>query len=498
MSLKRRIEDGLAGKYKGLANGFNRLNDYIFGVQRAVYTLLGGQSGTFKTTLADFIVLNSILDAEAKSIEYDVFYYSYEIDELSKQCNWLSVIIFNKYGVVIPPEVIKGYGENRLTADQKQLVDSEIPYMEELFKKIHFRFKATNPTGIYNELWNHFANKGKFEYEPYIDKEGKEKQKIKKYIPNNPDSVTLVVLDHLLLLLKERGFSDKEVIDKMSEYAVELRNMFGCSFLFISQFNDGLKKINLYLFVILNNYLYLCYMIGIYKITNLVNNKVYIGSSKDINSRAKKHFNNLKYGIHINKHLQNAYYKYGKDNFKFEIVKEVNVKILRRAEQFYINKHQSLNSKYGYNKTIVESNKWDDFEKIELIKNKIYFGCYNKLGKIVKVFRNIQEVYKFIGKNKSTRIYVACDSNFSKTSNGYYWMRLNPDNHRFPKKIITKERKGRHKEVYQYDLENNFISKYNSAVEAAKKLNLISESITKSLRNNKQYKGYRWYYSPLM
>lgn len=244
MSLKRRIQDGLAGKYKGLANGFNRLNDYIFGVQRAVYTLLGGQSGTFKTTLADFIVLNSILDAEAKSIEYDVFYYSYEIDELSKQCNWLSVIIFNKYGVVIPPEVIKGYGENRLTTDQEKLVNSEIPYMEELFKKIHFRFKATNPTGIYNELWNHFASKGNFEYEPYIDKEGKEKQKIKKYIPNNPDSVTLVVLDHLLLLLKERGFSDKEVIDKMSEYAVELRNMFGCSFLFISQFNDGLSTVD--------------------------------------------------------------------------------------------------------------------------------------------------------------------------------------------------------------------------------------------------------------
>lgn len=244
MELKKRILEGISGKYKGLANGFNRLNDYIFGVQRAVYMLLGGQSGTFKTTLADFIVLNSILDAEAKSIEYNIFYYSYEIDELSKQCNWLSVIIFNKYGIVIPPEVIKGYGDNRLTPDQEKLVNSEIPYMEELFKKIHFRFKATNPTGIYNELWNHFASKGNFEYEPYIDKEGKEKQRIKKYIPNNPDSVTLVVLDHLLLLLKERGFSDKEVIDKMSEYAVDLRNMFGCSFLFISQFNDGLSTVD--------------------------------------------------------------------------------------------------------------------------------------------------------------------------------------------------------------------------------------------------------------
>lgn len=244
MSLKRRIQEGIEGKFKGLANGFNRLNDYIFGVQRAVYTLLGGMSGTFKTTLADFIVLNSIIDAEKLGVEYNIFYYSYEIDELSKQCNWLSVIIYNKYGITIPPERIKGFGENRLNDDEQRLVDSEIPYVEELFKKINFRFKATNPTGIYNELWQFFASKGKFEYEPYIDKEGKTKQKIKKYIPNNPDSYTLVVLDHLLLLLKERGFSDKEIIDKMSEYMVELRNMFGCSCIFISQFNDGLSTVD--------------------------------------------------------------------------------------------------------------------------------------------------------------------------------------------------------------------------------------------------------------
>jgi hypothetical protein len=242
--LRDRIKEGLAGKFQGLANGFKRLNTYIFGIQRGVYILLGGQSGTFKTTLVDFMALNAMEDAEAKKIKLHLFYYSYEIEEYSKKMNWLSVLIYKKYGIIIPPEKIKGLGDNRLNIKEQELVDSEIDYIDNLFTKINFRFKPTNPTGIYNELWKHFESIGKFEYEPYIDKNGNKKQKIVRYIHNDPNSYTLVILDHLLLLLKERGFSDKEVIDKMSEYMVELRNLFGCSAIFISQFNDGLSTVD--------------------------------------------------------------------------------------------------------------------------------------------------------------------------------------------------------------------------------------------------------------
>lgn len=43
--LKQRIEEGVEGKYEGLSNGFDRLNNYIFGVQRKCKTLIGGNSG---------------------------------------------------------------------------------------------------------------------------------------------------------------------------------------------------------------------------------------------------------------------------------------------------------------------------------------------------------------------------------------------------------------------------------------------------------------------
>ena len=244
MNLEERIQAGLDGKFQGLANGFKRINSEIHGIQRGVYTLLGGLSGTYKTTLADYMLLNALSDAESQGLEINVFYYSYEIDELSKKCNWLSVIIKNKHGITIPPEVIKGFGDNRLTPKELEYVKMEIPTVEALFSKINFRFKSTNPTGIYNEMWQYMSAKGSFTYIDYIDKEGNPKKKIDKFIPNNPEAYNIIILDHLLLLQKERGFSDKEIIDKMSEYMVELRNMFNVSSIFISQFNDGLSSID--------------------------------------------------------------------------------------------------------------------------------------------------------------------------------------------------------------------------------------------------------------
>jgi group I intron endonuclease len=57
-------------------------------------------------------------------------------------------------------------------------------------------------------------------------------------------------------------------------------------------------------------------LIGIYVIENIANRKVYIGRSKDIGSRISSHKHNLRNNIHINKYLQNAWNKYGENNFK--------------------------------------------------------------------------------------------------------------------------------------------------------------------------------------
>ena len=76
---------------------------------------------------------------------------------------------------------------------------------------------------------------------------------------------------------------------------------------------------------------------GVYKITNTVNNKFYVGSSKDIYNRWYQHRKLLDNGMHGNIHLQNAWDKYGGENFKFEIIEECVPAIQFEREQFYLN-----------------------------------------------------------------------------------------------------------------------------------------------------------------
>ena len=88
---------------------------------------------------------------------------------------------------------------------------------------------------------------------------------------------------------------------------------------------------------------------GIYEIKNLVNGKRYIGQSHDIVYRLKKHFSNLKYGRHHNKHLMDAWNKYGVDNFESNILEECPAGLLDIREQLWISYYKSNNRDFGYN-----------------------------------------------------------------------------------------------------------------------------------------------------
>lgn len=241
--LKNRIQEGLDGKFEGLENGFKDLNDVLFGVQKKCYTLIGGLSGTYKTTLLDYIFLNALKDAEKKNIKIDVFYYSFEIDKLTKQCNWLSQLAYKKYKLVIPPEKIKGLGNNRLNSKEQSIVEGLIPEVEEMFNKINFIFDSVNPYGIYKEIFDYCISKGTAKYENYIDENGKTKQRITSF-KWNEDRYLLIGIDHLYLAKKEKGNNTKENMDKLSTNLVSLRNLFGVSPFVVQQFNQGLNAVD--------------------------------------------------------------------------------------------------------------------------------------------------------------------------------------------------------------------------------------------------------------
>lgn len=94
-------------------------------------------------------------------------------------------------------------------------------------------------------------------------------------------------------------------------------------------------------------------MIGIYKIENLLNHKVYIGQSVDIcrrwrdHRKAYKDENNDKVK---NSHLYRSIQKYGIENFEFSVIEECSVAELNERERYWISYYDSFFN--GYNLTL--------------------------------------------------------------------------------------------------------------------------------------------------
>ena len=140
---------------------------------------------------------------------------------------------------------------------------------------------------------------------------------------------------------------------------------------------------------------------GVYLIRNIKNGKVYIGQTNNLKIRKQSHFSDLKANIHHNKHLQNAWNKYGAENFEFEVLEECSLEKLDEVEIYWIKYYESYNRKFGYNFELGGNNSPQTQEirdkidsTIELRKQKIFedrFGIIEEMGGMTFIVKCIKE-----------------------------------------------------------------------------------------------------------
>lgn len=253
------VEEGIKGKNTGLKSGLPGFDNFTDNIQEECYISVGAQKKTGKTAFVDYrYVLMPYLLNPDKNIHW--IYFSYEISRIKKVAKYIAFFMFYKHKKLITPNIILGKGDRKLTSEEKTLVE-EIYYneIEDLFGKyssngtllkpgkIEFLEKKTNPTGIKRYLENYFEKTGRFE-EEVVQREisGELVTKVEKsaYIKNDPKLHTIIILDHAGLMAKERGYNKKDNMDKVSEYFVEIRNIFKPTIIIVNQFNRDLGKID--------------------------------------------------------------------------------------------------------------------------------------------------------------------------------------------------------------------------------------------------------------
>jgi group I intron endonuclease len=167
---------------------------------------------------------------------------------------------------------------------------------------------------------------------------------------------------------------------------------------------------------------------GIYKITNIINNKIYIGSAVNFIKRKQYHIRMIKNKKHCNKHLEKSFLKYGLENFKFEIIEIVeNKNLLLEREQFYLdllkpqyNICKVAGSKAGFKVTDITKNKMSNIIKNNYRKTNGRIFQYSKNMELIKIW---DCTLKEIANNLNCCNTTICMGlkNKNKTSRGYIW-----------------------------------------------------------------------------
>lgn len=88
----------------------------------------------------------------------------------------------------------------------------------------------------------------------------------------------------------------------------------------------------------------------VYAIRNILDGKMYVGSTRSRKGRWNNHRYFLRLGKHQNRHLQDAYKKHGPSAFVFEVLEKVEEGTnLREAEKRWFEQTQCCNPEFGYN-----------------------------------------------------------------------------------------------------------------------------------------------------
>lgn len=275
----------------------------------------------------------------------------------------------------------------------------------------------------------------------------------------------------------------------------------------------------------------------IYKITNKINGKIYIGKTTyTVSHRWNQHVSAAFSDNEKNEYnflLHKAIRKYGKDNFLIETLEEIKDESeLSSLEMYWINYFNSCileENSNGYNMTYggegsskINKQKifqlWDD-GKGSLEISKQVGHSLSSIKKILETFKNYSKdvdfarnngvtVYQYDENGKLINSYPSisyaarqvnvdpsmiskCCYGHKQSTAGSFWS-LKPDEKFEPKKLKTQ----RAYRIGQYTLQNDFIKEYKSLSEATRAMNKKQSRYIKECCDGKRENmyGFVWKY----
>lgn len=236
------IREGFKGNRPFISTQLAKLDQHIYGVKQATTYLVGGDTGTGKSSLSRSMFIHNPYEQYLALNNTDLFDvmlvdFSLEISAELNLATALSRRIFLDTKLVLPIGKLFSWSHDKLEASELEVVEKYKDYFNEFGKKHLVVDRDITPTYFHDFMMELAKKVGKFKHEGrYISQCG-------EYTLHNPNLHVIVVLDTINLAEQEPNYNNaKAVIDRISKTIIKFRNKCRFTFVIVQQFNSDIAS----------------------------------------------------------------------------------------------------------------------------------------------------------------------------------------------------------------------------------------------------------------
>lgn len=267
MKLYDKIKYNLTNEPRIIPFPHPALSNYI-NISKGQYHLVGGAGGSGKSAWVDTHYIHNSVDwyrnkGKDEGYKLHIVLRSLERNQENRVYKWIASELYRKHGILIDAMAMankrqfKHSFDDDIASSIKDATESIESYME----YVTMVDGSDNPTGIWKQMYEVALSKGTL-YSYERDQQGnyvlfKRRRKEVKivhpnecpqasryqphYIPDDPNEITIFIVDHILTLQQEAGLSEKQNIDRMSDYLQRARDRFGFMVVAVAQLNRSIN-----------------------------------------------------------------------------------------------------------------------------------------------------------------------------------------------------------------------------------------------------------------
>lgn len=244
--LKEKRQRALDGLYNCIPLPFPRFRNIFPGIQMGKYIIVTANQKVGKTKFCDFIFVYETIEfiLNHPEVRAKILYFCLEESPRKKYIEFLCHLLWRLDRLVVTMSDIESTDKDHPIKEEiLDILGTEKyqRYIKKFEETVEYLEEPRNPTGINKKCREYALNHGHLNYKKKVINDpvtGKPTERdvidtINPYTPDDPEEYRIVILDNASNLTSENGLSKRETIEKLSKYAITLRDQLKYTFVLI-------------------------------------------------------------------------------------------------------------------------------------------------------------------------------------------------------------------------------------------------------------------------